>query len=95
MPGDTKLMLIGPVETKNTGVNPKDGRPWCNMGFMLRGKRLTPIELFMPDGFDHSSYFVGTEVELPVRPYVKDGNIRYVYDGDVAQAVRPKPKAVG
>jgi len=96
----SKLMIVGPLVSKSTGVNPKDGRAWCRFGFIIKDERgAETVDLFMPDGFDHTSYFEGQEVELPVRAYVnKDGAKKYAYAGERQQAAaaRPvnRPKAV-
>ena len=97
----SKLMIVGPLVSKSTGVNPRDGRVWCRFGFIVKDERgAETVDLFMPDAFDHTSYFEGQEVELPVRAYVnKEGVKKYAYAGErqPAVAARPvaRPKAVG
>jgi len=96
----SKLVIMGPLASKSTGVNLKDNKAWCRFGFVLKDERgVETIDLFMPQGFDHSSYFEGQEVELPVRCYIgTKGEVRWSYAGDrQAGAARPpvsRPKAV-
>jgi hypothetical protein len=99
---DTKFLIVGPLESKRTGVNPKDGKAWCRLGFIIHDRAgLQAVELFCPDGYDHSGLFEGSEVEIPFRPYInKQGVLKFAFAEEsglyvpARAAPAPRPKVV-
>lgn len=71
------LILKANLDAKRTGVY--DGRAYAILQTIERNEdgSIKLIEVNLPDGFDHSVYVEGQQIEVPVTVRAKDSKVYY------------------
>jgi hypothetical protein len=73
------LYLKGKLIGKSSGTD-REGKDYRSLQFLLEREArggMDLIDVVLPDGFDHTSFQLGQELEIPIRVNAKDSRLTY------------------
>jgi hypothetical protein len=75
------ICLKGKLVGKSSGTD-REGKTYRSLQFLLEREvrgGLDLIDVVLPDNFDHTSFQVGQEFEIPIRVIGRDSRLTYRY----------------